>query len=323
MKYTLYDVLQVTEFASPEIIRAAYLALVKKYHPDICGDDPKAAEKMKIINTAYEVLSDPNKREWYDISIRNQRSAGNTGTQYSTADQAESAQSQRSDAYRSYDSAANAARNSSSSGQSHSTGTYHSPYVSEDPPKKETPWYVPLLVLFLIFALPISIWLFLEAVVPDESYTRVEPAAQTESYTPKTIVYNSTAEKQQPDPVPEPVTGKVISGYESFNASEITVTASRTSSCLVRLKDAQGNEKLSFYVRAGETATVGVPDINLQVFFASGDTWYGEDLLFGEKTYYSKDDRLLNFYDYTWSYTLYPVTDGNFSETPIDADEFN
>lgn len=298
MKYTYYDVLQVTEFASPEIIRAAYLALAKKYHPDVCSDDPKTAEKMKIINTAYAVLSDPDKRNRYDLMLRSQRS-GQTSP-----------------------SAADVRSQYNAAGQTH---TAASARESSQPQKKEPSWYVPLLVLFLMFALPIMLWMFLDFTVPDESYTKPEINAHTEAepYRPKTINYNSAADKQVSEPVPEPATGKVISGYESFNASEITVTASRTSSCLVKLKDSKRNDKLSFYVRAGETVTVGVPDTDLYVYFASGETWYGEDLLFGEKTYYSKDDRLLNFCDYTWSYTLYPVTDGNFSETPIDAEEFN
>lgn len=67
---------------------------------------------------------------------------------------------------------------------------------------------------------------------------------------------------------------------------------------------------------------MGVPAEYLYVYFASGDTWYGASNLFGEHTNYSMDDELLNFKEYTWEYTLYPVTDGNFSQTPIDADDF-
>ena len=75
-------------------------------------------------------------------------------------------------------------------------------------------------------------------------------------------------------------------------------------------------------MRAGETVTVGVPAEFLYVYFASGTTWYGEDLWFGEDTYYFKDEKRLDFTQYTWEYTLSPVTNGNFEETPIDADEF-
>lgn len=55
-----YKVLGVSENASQEEIRAAYLALVKKYHPDKYTDNPLkelAGEKLKEINQAYEELT--------------------------------------------------------------------------------------------------------------------------------------------------------------------------------------------------------------------------------------------------------------------------
>ena len=55
-----YKVLGVSENASQEEIRAAYLELVKKYHPDKYTDNPLkelAGEKLKEINQAYEMLS--------------------------------------------------------------------------------------------------------------------------------------------------------------------------------------------------------------------------------------------------------------------------
>ena len=73
-----------------------------------------------------------------------------------------------------------------------------------------------------------------------------------------------------------------------------------------------------------ETVTVGVPADELYIYFASGTKWYGygKGLMFGEDTSYSKDDELVDFSEYTWEYTLYPVNDGNFSETPSNENEF-
>lgn len=120
----------------------------------------------------------------------------------------------------------------------------------------------------------------------------------------------------------EPQSGYILEGKEYFNGSELTIHASGGESCVVKLKTPQGITMISFYVRAGDTVTVGVPARKMYVYFASGDTWYGSDSLFGEETSYSKDSKLCNFEDYTWEYTLYSVNNGNFSETPIDADEF-
>ena len=122
--------------------------------------------------------------------------------------------------------------------------------------------------------------------------------------------------------VQEPRSGEILLGQEAFGESELTITASGGSSCVVKLKTSSGRTRLSFYVRAGDTVTVGVPAEYLYVYFASGKTWYGETHLFGSKTSYSMDDEIKDFTQYTWSYTLYPVTNGNFSETPIDPEDF-
>ncbi len=122
--------------------------------------------------------------------------------------------------------------------------------------------------------------------------------------------------------VPEPANGAILSGYEDFDGSEITITAPYNSACVVKLKTSSGVERLSFYVKPGATVTVGVPAEYLYVYFATGKTWYGNEHLFGNDTSYSKDDDLLDFARNTWSYTLHPVTDGNFSQTPIDENEF-
>ena len=124
-------------------------------------------------------------------------------------------------------------------------------------------------------------------------------------------------------PVAEPASGTILSGSEVYNGSQITINASSGSSCVVKLKTRSGTERISFYVCAEDTVTVGVPAEHLYVYFATGDTWYGTTRLFGSKTRYSKDDDLIYFEKgRSWTYTLYPVSNGNFSETPIDADEF-
>jgi len=68
----LYDVLEVSQEASQEMIKDAYRTLAKKYHPDLYtgSDKSKAEEKMKEINYAFDILGDPIKRRKYDESLR-------------------------------------------------------------------------------------------------------------------------------------------------------------------------------------------------------------------------------------------------------------
>lgn len=67
--HTHYDNLKVARNAPPEVIRAAYKTLSQKYHPDRNGNSEKAIRIIQIINSAYEVLSDPVKRQEHDAWI--------------------------------------------------------------------------------------------------------------------------------------------------------------------------------------------------------------------------------------------------------------
>ena len=61
-----YKILGVDRKASEEDIRKAYRNLAKKHHPDRNPDNKQAEERFKEINEAYQVLSDPTKRQHYD-----------------------------------------------------------------------------------------------------------------------------------------------------------------------------------------------------------------------------------------------------------------
>lgn len=65
-KKDFYSVLGITRSASPEEMKKAYRKLAMKFHPDKNPGDKKAEESFKEITEAYEVLSDPKKKQMYD-----------------------------------------------------------------------------------------------------------------------------------------------------------------------------------------------------------------------------------------------------------------
>lgn len=61
-----YTLLGVSKSASQEEIKQAYRKLARKMHPDLNPNDPKAEDKFKEISSAYDILSDPEKRKRFD-----------------------------------------------------------------------------------------------------------------------------------------------------------------------------------------------------------------------------------------------------------------
>ena len=76
----LYEILQVHPTAHPDVIQATYRRLAMLYHPDR-HSSTEAAEMMKRLNLAYEILGDPDRRAAYDRArVAQQRQRTGTGS---------------------------------------------------------------------------------------------------------------------------------------------------------------------------------------------------------------------------------------------------
>lgn len=71
-----YEILEVNQKASQEVIEKAYRVLIKKYHPDLYSGEKRlyAEQKTKDINEAYKILSDTFLREQYDAELEKEYS---------------------------------------------------------------------------------------------------------------------------------------------------------------------------------------------------------------------------------------------------------
>lgn len=70
-----YQILQIARNAEPEVIAAAFKALAMKYHPDR-NSSPDAHQKMQLLNEAYAVLGNRNRRSEFDKNFKASSGSG-------------------------------------------------------------------------------------------------------------------------------------------------------------------------------------------------------------------------------------------------------
>lgn len=136
-----------------------------------------------------------------------------------------------------------------------------------------------------------------------------------------------------PAPQAVPASG-VMYTYGSFGGpgrrleAPFEIKAGQGSHFFVKLIHLGTNQPaMSIFVRSGETVEVEVPLGTFKVRYASGETWYGDDLLFGPETSYSEADTLFTFEVVGnqvrgFTITLYQVAHGNLKTKAIGAAEF-
>lgn len=86
-----YEILEVNEHASQEIIEKAYKILVKKYHPDLYTGEERvyAEQKVRELNEAYQVLSDDFLKSQYDLELKKTKDENRYEFKYGTNNRTE------------------------------------------------------------------------------------------------------------------------------------------------------------------------------------------------------------------------------------------
>ena len=280
---TYYELLEVSEAASEEMIRMAYRLKTKKYHPDVfAGDKQTAEEMMKKINLAAEVLLNPNRRTEYDryliLSRKNTATSNDKSSTYGTESEAPNPFKKKE--------------------------TKYTKPTKGSKAGAKAGWIFVALMLILSISLTLK-----------ERFGEKKPILD------------------------EPNTGYCFvwenCGFEGVSPLEINNT--RSDGCYIVvdlvegfLLDETANELLekrmrySFYVRGGDTFEIQLPLGIYEVYYATGDYWYGEEELFGRNTIYKKFEESFDFVreGEGWTISLIEVQGGNLEAERIDAEEF-
>lgn len=75
-----YKILQIDPLAEPEVVKATYDRLARKYHPDV-NKDAMSVRRMKDLNEAFEILNHPEKRaRYYAAYLQNRKRGGDIDT---------------------------------------------------------------------------------------------------------------------------------------------------------------------------------------------------------------------------------------------------
>jgi hypothetical protein len=155
--------------------------------------------------------------------------------------------------------------------------------------------------------------------VPDDAIVRDPPAAGTApqrflapSYPPQAI----------------PPSGTIRTSTTAERIAPFEIKAAQGSHYLLKLVDAYTySPVMTVFVRSGTTVEVEVPLGTYEVRYASGETWYGYEYLFGPETSYSKADKTFTFEVVGnqvsgFTITLYKVPHGNLHTSAIRATQF-
>ena len=298
-----YEILGVRQNATQKEIEDAYRAQINyftsRFFP---GDQDVAQRKANQLREAYDVLSDIQRREYYDYcfclnqtSVRKTRkvSFGPRGLR------------------------------------------------TEKKKTKKFGLIVCASILLIVFLYPVLHYTIFrdEGQTEEENSPSVRTDSVTDHsvspskyFTPTSDSFTNQyriAKGEIPRPVSAPVSGQMLEFNDALDyVAPLTIETRGDKNYYIKLRDIQtGKVVLTAFISGGDTAELEVPIGTYELFYATGKDWYGLDLLFWEETQYFKANETFDFYEdgeYVngWNVELYLQNNGNMTTTEISADDF-
>ncbi len=328
---THYDNLKVSQDAPFEVIKAAYRSLIQKHHPDRNGDDPESHRILSIINQSYEVLSDPESRkkhdEWIAKKLKEQqpkrkavRSKVSTTRESSTSDfDFRSSTPDYPTVFfnvylKKYNVKKSDLMNAIWNGKLRTVKVGSNTFV-EDKPISASSDLSSKLTSLLLFGFIIGV---IALFVMSSNNRPVQVNSNN---------YNFSDNGLNKQPLPP---SGVLSVYTNAPlVAPFTVFASPSESHFIKLKDSTtGKDVITLFVRAGEHVRTMVPLGTYTHVYASGRFWFGEDMMFGNRTKLAKSLKTFNFYKMQDGRIMGAIIrlqgqiDGNLKSKNINRSEF-
>jgi len=296
-----YDTLKVSRDAPPELVRRAYAELVRQLHPDRNEDKAECIRKLQAINASFEVLNNPAQRRAYDALILEKLAkSGPTSLPPLSASKLPAPTPpqpvQRKQAPVPFDSQTVPSAASGRASDSPPHAALHSISSKSNTPQKRS-LALPI-VLFLLISFGLGIFILQNRLSLPKEHIDIapeEPATPVRTYNPAfdppptdfKLVGPSFSEPEVP--LPEHGFTRAASGYEMI--APFTIKSSVGTNHLIKLTDSSNNkDAITVFVRGGIPVKVKAPLGRFTVKYASGETWYGNEHLFGPDTVYSKAD---------------------------------
>jgi len=301
--HTHYDNLKISRTAPPEVVKAAYKTLVQKYHPDRNQDNPRATEILKVINEAFEVLSDPIKREQHDRWIYEQERLINQNVNEQSAP------------------------SSTHVNQSQSTGYQYAKQTSVQSTERESNVvrnvvFIAVIGAFIFGFNHESIENFLS---PNGSTSSITHASSNEAAYEEPVM---PPEEPAIPPQPLPNTGDTNNPSLTGGAPLHVKTSYGDDHYWLKVVDYSTDQEIaSYFIRGGDTLDVMLPAGTYKIRYASGKNWYGVDALFGADTAYAEAQDVFTFSFNGYSYSGYTIeliqqVNGNLQTAALDSSQF-